>query len=204
MNKLARGTIRSDRHLTCVGALYGFVWALRATALFFVLSMTAPLILAQQGDDQLFLAGTELRLGMPEGAVMKSLVSQGVAGQYSLQVDKSNPNTYLVMERNLITGLYDSVGAVKFTNGRLAFASKRWTSECNDIIGALHAILSKSRPGGEGTAWFKADTLQEPGISTLAITLAVGKRRISISSGTVKEFGKFISVDEAIGAKNIP
>src|SRR5712692_6232994 len=122
MNKLAPGTIRIDRDPTCASAS-AFVRAFRATALFLVLSMTVPCILAQQSDDQLTLAGTELRLGMPEDAVMKRLVSQGAPGQYSLRVDPSNANTYLVMERNLRTGSFDSVGAVKFTNGRLAFAS---------------------------------------------------------------------------------
>jgi hypothetical protein len=168
-----------------------------------ILSLAAPSF-AQQRDDELFLVNTQLRLGMPEGVVLKNIVGQSAAGQYSLRADADNEGQYLIMEKHPLTGLYTSAGAVKFAQGRLVFASKHWTSECNGVIGALQAILAKSRPDGEGTAWFKAQILQEPGVSDTVITLAVGKRRITITSGTLKDFGKFIGVDEAIGAKNIP
>ena len=158
---------------------------------------------AQQRDDELFLANTTLRLGMAEGVVIKSIIDHGAVGQYSLHADAGNAGQYLIMQKPM-SSPYDSVGAVKFAQGRLVFASKRWTSECSDVIEALQAILAKSRSGGEGTAWFMAQTKQEPEVSMSVITLAVGKRRITISSGSVKGSAKFVSVDEAIGAKNIP
>jgi hypothetical protein len=96
------------------------------------------------------------------------------------------------------------VGSIKFTGNRLTFASKTWTEKCKDIVEALHSVLTKSRARDEGYVWLRTERLREPDASSFGITIAVGKRRITVSSAVVKDVGQLVSVSEAIGAKDIP
>lgn len=174
--------------------------ALRVISVLLLLCVIAISRPAQQyKDDTLFLAGMDLKLGM-----FKDTVVQGIKGQYSLRVDTNDPDSYWVMERRLVGGEFNIVGSIKFAGNRLTFASKTWTEECKDIVEALHAILSKSRASDVGYVWLRTQLLREPDASAFRITIAVGKRRITVSSAVVKDVGQLISVSEAIGAKDIP
>lgn len=174
--------------------------ALRTIFVLFLLCVVAISTLAQQHkDDSLFLAGMDLKLGMFRDSVIK-----GIKGQYSLRLNTDDPNSYWVMEKSFVSGEFSMVGSIKFIGNRLTFASKTWTEKCKDIVEALHAILSKSRASDEGYVWLRTERLREPDASSIGITIAIGKRRISVSSSVLKDVGQLISVSEAIGAKDIP
>lgn len=185
-----------SRHLVAV------IVPIFSVTLLATLMTSAPQIHEARADDaSLFVAGTEIRLGMPKEPLLNSLRSRYVLTQ-------SSTDSYFVWEGADSTAKL--LGGVAFRNGRVSWVSRDWgqfygtniLKFATELQSALYNLQTAS--GGPIVAYVS----KPPGVPGLRITeiqFLSGQRKLTLAIVEGDEAkakgGECISLQEILTSK---
>ncbi len=129
----------------------------------------------QSKTDSIWL-GSALRLGMPRDVVMS-----GLAEQYKLMRIGTNDD-WLVGSK---TTRAASLGEVSFSNGRLDYVSRDWSSVEEDgfsVAQALYGLLEQFGREERHNCAVNTETSRTPEAETRTITMTCGIKRLVVTT----------------------
>jgi hypothetical protein len=182
--------------------LIAVIVAIFSVSLLAALTTSAPKIREAQADDaSMFVASTEIRLGMPKEPLLSSLRSRYVLTQ-------SNTDSYFFWEG---TGSGAKLlGGVAFRNDRVSWVSRAWGSFCGTntlkFATELHSALdSLQSASGRPVVAYASKTHGAPGLRITAIQFSSGTRQLTLSIAEGDEAkaksGECVSLQETLSAK---
>lgn len=133
-----------------------------------------------QNRQAIILGGTDLSLGTKKSDVLKSLAEVGS------QLDSivNGNDTWLVLQKNPVSGEMESIGHVQFIAGKLASVEKEWgQAEGQDAIQLLTSLYSAIRglTSEDGSvAVIRTYENDEPGISIKSIDIQIQGRSFTV------------------------
>ena len=154
--------------------------------------------IAKAQEPSIWLAGMEMRLGMPQDVVMKRILEN-----YDLEPFGNVKDNYLIVERQRKDVGDKNPGNIAFAQGRLVFAAKEWyiynAGSDRQLFDALYAVLSEMERKGETVASIQTTTSKEPGETLESILLTSSKRTVRIHAAEIRG-SKGVQVTETIRA----
>jgi len=167
----------------------------RSLRVFLALAFSACLPQLSLGAEAgLFMAGTEMKLGMPEESLVAKL-------KESYKLTSAGERGWLIFETN--GPPYKYVGSIAFTRGRLSDISKEWGSfndgEAVSFAKELFSLLSSVANDKVAPALVRPRVeVRQPGLIVSVIELRYPGRTISISVVESRESGNSVSLMEAL------
>jgi hypothetical protein len=152
-----------------------------------LLLCTAPLPAQKKdpaalGTAVLEISGAKLRLGMTKGAVTDKLAGSTIR--------KIEEDWWML-----------GSDEVRFKNGVLVFASRYWTTQDNDITGAIFGAVTSLNSEGISACIINADTVATPDMTAQRVWFICGEKTLLIVRDTMN--GKvFNMLYERIGNYN--
>jgi hypothetical protein len=145
-------------------------------------------------EPTLFLAGVEMKLGMPEVSLIANL-------QENYKLTKVGEDGWVIFEKQ--GPPYKTVGNIGFTKGKLSWISKDWGSyhsdEALDFAKELFSLLSSLADNHPTPALVHPKVkVRRPGLVMSEIELLYPDKTISISIVESKEDGNSISISEVL------
>jgi hypothetical protein len=145
-----------------------------------------------------------LSLGMPKDIVLEKL-----KGFHVSQVPDSNSYGIAVKSKDSMGELYIYIGSISFADNKLDFISRSWfqsqneaqTFELTDKL--YHLLKEEMGRNTEIVAKIKTKSTRDPDKELKSIDIFLKNRKISllITDSTKKEWGRQISINEAISDK---
>lgn len=144
-------------------------------------------------EEAIFLAGIEMKLGMP-----KSVIWSALEGKYKLA--NVEADIWVIEE---ITGPpHRLIGGLAFKDGKLSWISKDWGGSGResslDFAKDLFSLLANLAEGGKGVAMIETNTVRQPGLTLYHLSLVFPGRRILINIVEDRLKGDSISMQEVI------
>jgi hypothetical protein len=170
---------------------------MKYTKIMFLVSLYILIMVsAAAAEEGIFIAGTELRIGMSRGYTLQQL-----EGKYKLtQSDKDN---WLIFSKD--GPPYKLIGSVAFKNNQVSWIGKDWGSFHEDaavqFAKELYSVLNKMKDRSQGLVKVKAEVVvAEPGLRVNEISFVSGNRKIAIlvTEGQEDMGGKQVSIQESL------
>ncbi len=166
----------------------------------FVTSNAPAQIKQSSKNDTLYLAGIEMKLGMPQSVVMGELLKR-----YDVK-RLGDLDFYSISEReNSNQSFQQYIGNVEFKNGSLKSATKEWYSEGTgkgyDLAVALHSVLEQMERRQVMIEEIQTSTITEPdkSIRQIWLTFDAGRRIVNIFCfDDPKKSYKQVTISESI------
>lgn len=145
-------------------------------------------------EPKLFMAGTEMKLGMTEESLLPRL-------KEDYKLTSAGEHGWAIFEKN--GPPHKMIGTIGFTGGRLSWISKDWGSyDGNVVLSFAKELFSLLSSLGENqpspVIVHPRVTVRQPGLIISVIDLLYSERTISISIVESKEHGSSISMTEVL------
>lgn len=171
--------------------IYWFILAAYICSFSSVSSQSRNTYLGEQNN--LFLAGVELRVGM-----QKQPILEDISKNYALvPVYK---DVYLIVIKN--SDPAETIGTIIFENDRLISASKSWGhgygQDAFKILNSLYYLFSNLNKKGMKQSVILLSEIHAPQLNSKSIDFTFGQRTITISIFEIRNNSVQVSIDEKI------
>jgi hypothetical protein len=163
--------------------------------LIFVLGFACPWAIAGEQVPSLFVAGVELRLGMPRATVLSKLEGKTLT--------KTGTDGWIITEKKGSEFL--PVGGIGFKDDKLTWLSRDWGNfdsrdSAIDLSLELFRVFSYLDAKGERIIHISTSTFPTPGMTFKSIEVQSTERKVTIGIVEGKETGS-VGIQEIIEVK---